>query len=139
MGFIPADVLATLGALTGLLLVGLVTYGIKWSHAKAAEMDAKTAQWEAMTRQAVESAQKAAKTGQVTQDMLRENTEMTQQAAVNTNGVLRDLRAAAVRALEFRRQISEQLSESPPSQLKDDLDDMMEKYSDIEKKMTGRK
>lgn len=130
---IPQEVISTIGSILIGLLIALVTYGIKWAHAKSAEMDMKTVQWEMMTKQALEASQRAADNTMETNNLVRQNTQITQQAAQKTSGAIKDFREATEKAIAFRQQIRDRISLSASSQLTDDLDDMINKYTDSDK------
>lgn len=125
-----------LTVMTGILglVLALVRWGISWAKAKSAEMDAKTLYWEAMTQQAIDAAQKAAKTAQETHTLLVGSTDVDQKTTEEIINTIARLQEANAKAAEMRQRIRDKIAIANKSDLKDDLDSVYQEFEATEDK-----
>jgi signal transduction histidine kinase len=95
----------------------------------------RTQRWEDMTQRAVESSETAAKNTFVTQNLIRENTDITMQVADQTNGRLRELAEATKRGAVLRARMHERVAASGDAMAADDLDHMEKEFQQEEQQI----
>lgn len=135
VALISPEVSATLTPV--LIGLGLAFAGTAaaWLARQKAKWDYDTAIMKGMIEEAINKSQEAAQGVNINRQLIMENTNITKEAAKNTNGVLFDLKQKAERANEMRTKMRERIAESAQSSLKDDLDQIDQEYQHKEEKI----